>query len=147
MSNEDHSKAPLGGGAEEAGQWAIKAMALVAVADGHVDATEINDAKALISSTEMIRESVGPEFGEQLFRDTVSRLLAARDVEIVTVKEELVDLANRIETQELRDQAFQTLLRIASANDEITDTEHEMMTELRQIIGTSQLVPFPSRDC
>jgi hypothetical protein len=131
----------------EAGEWAVVAMACVAYADGVLDRTEIDEARAAVERTAVIRETLGPEFASQLFLDKVERLRGARDSELPLLKDELRQLAERIRTQEERDAAFHTLLRIAAADGEVAPAERVLMLELREIVGSTLIVPDAYRTC
>ena len=82
--------------------------------------------------------------GEQLFHDTIERLKGAPEQELELIKKDLKDLAALIKAQEHRDQAFHTLLVIATADHEIKASEHRLMTELKELIGSTVMVPMPS---
>ena len=70
---------------QEAGEWAVTAMACVALADGSADVTEIDKAREIVSKTSVIRDSLGPEFGEQLFMDTIARIQASPESELAAL--------------------------------------------------------------
>lgn len=132
---------------QEAGEWAVIAMACVAFADGVLDRSELDEARASVERAAVIRETLGPEFATQLFLDRVERLRGALASEMPLLKDELRQLAARIEAQEDRDAAFHTLLAIAVADGEVAPTERELMLELRDIVGSTLIVPGASRSC
>jgi tellurite resistance protein len=131
----------------EAGEWAVVAMACVAFADGVIDRAEIDEARAAVERTAVIRETLGPEFASQLFLDRVERLRGARDSELRLLKDELRQLASSIRTQEERDAAFHTLLRVAAADGEVAPAERTLLLELRDIVGSTLIVPAAHRSC
>jgi len=126
---------------QEAGEWAVVAMACMAMADGVVVDAELERARELVKSTAIISDTLGPEFGEQRFVDIVERLTTDPAAEMEHVKEELRDLAGRIAEQDQRDAAFQTLISVASADREIAPAERQLMIALKEILGTTILVP------
>jgi uncharacterized tellurite resistance protein B-like protein len=127
----------------DAGEWAVTALACVVFADGRTDERELERAKEIVSKVAVIRDSLGPVLGEQLFLDTVVRLGRSPVEELAAVKEELRALAGRVASQEHRDHAFQTLISIATADHSIAASEHRLLTELRQMIGSNVMVPLP----
>ncbi len=128
---------------QDAGEWAVTAMACVAYADGNAAESEIDKAREIVSKTSVIRDSLGPAFGEQLFMDTIARIQASPDTEIEQLKSDLTRLAGRIKAQQHRDHAFQTLVVIATADHEILPAEYQLMVELKELIGTEVMVPMP----
>ena len=126
---------------QEAGEWAVVAMACMAMADGVVVDAELERARELVKSTAIIRDTLGPEFGEQRFVDIVERIAGDPASEMEHVKEELRALAGRIAEQAQRDIAFQTLISVACADREIAPAERKLMVALKEILGTTVLVP------
>ena len=127
----------------EAGEWAVTALACVAFADGKADERELERAREIVSSVAVIRDSLGPVLGEQIFLDTVVRLGRAPVTELAAIKDTLRDLAGRVTSQEHRDHAFQTLISIATADHNLAPSEHRLLTELRNMIGSTVIVPLP----
>lgn len=128
---------------EEAGEWAVTAMACVAYADGSADERELSKAREIVAGTAVIRDSLGASVGEQIFHDTISRLSQDPVGELARTKETLTRLAGQISNQEHRDHAFQTLLVIATADHEIQVSEYELMSELKEMLGTEIMLPMP----
>ena len=145
MSNWDDLSAALEGVqlSQEAGEWAVTAMACVAYADGSLEHREVKQAKALVARTAVISDSLGPAFGEQLFMDIIERIRPDPETELAALMEHLKTLAAAIWKQEDKDAAFQTLLVIATADQQIEVNEYKMMLELKEIIGSNVMVPMP----
>lgn len=127
----------------DAGEWAVTALACVAFADGKADERELARAKEIVSRVAVIRDSLGPVLGEQIFLDTVVRLGRSPVEELAAIKDDLRDLAGRVTTQEHRDHAFQTLISIATADHDLAPSEYRLLTELRDMIGATVIVPLP----
>lgn len=127
----------------DAGEWAVIAMACVAFADGSADESELSKAREIVSKVSVIKNSLGPEFGEQLYLDTIERIKGAPEAELATLKQELGDIAGRITEQKHRDDAFQTLVVISTADHKIDAAEYTMMQELKEIVGSEVMVPMP----
>lgn len=127
----------------DAGEWAVIAMACVAFADGSADEDELAKAREIVSKVSVIKNSLGPEFGEQLYLDTIERIRSEPESELEHIKQELQEVAGRIADQSHRDQAFQTLVVIATADHTIDVAEHRMMQELKEIIGSEVMIPMP----
>jgi tellurite resistance protein len=146
MSNWDDLDAALQGVelGEEAGEWAVTAMACVAYADGSADERELAKAREIVTKTAVIRDSLGPSVGEQIFHDRIARLSADPAGELQRTKAELARLASQIQSQEHRDHAFQTLLVIATADHEVQVSEYKLMAELKEMLGTEIMIPMPS---
>lgn len=145
MGNWDDLDAELRGVdlGETAGEWAVIAMACVTYADGNLDASELSTAQELVTKTRVIRDSIGETFAKQLFLDTITRIQTDPKKEIEGLKDELRDLAGRIGSETDRNHAFHTLIVIATADHEIVPAEHELLTELKELIGAEILVPLP----
>ena len=145
MSNWDDLEAELTGVelGREAGEWAVIAMACVAFADGSADESELAKAREIVRRASVITKSLGSEFGEQLYRDTIERIRSSPEAELEFLKQELGELAGRITEQRHRDDAFHTLVVIATADHRIEVAEHKMMLELKELIGSEVMVPMP----
>ncbi len=127
---------------QAAGEWAIIAMACVAFADRELEESEVARATELVSTTAVIRDTVGPAFGAQLFSDTVERIKASPGEETEFLMDELRELASRILNQETRDNAFQTLLSIATADHQIEPRERDLLNKLKENIHSNVMVPM-----
>jgi uncharacterized tellurite resistance protein B-like protein len=127
----------------DAGEWAVTALACVAFADGKTDERELDRAREIVAKVAVIRDSLGPVLGEQIFLDTVARLGRSPVTELEAIKDQLRDLAGRVTSQEHRDHAFQALISIATADHDLAPSEHRLLTELRNMIGSTVIVPLP----
>jgi tellurite resistance protein len=127
---------------QAAGEWAVVAMACIAFADRELEDSEVEKACQLAATTPVIRDTLGAEFGAQLFSDTVERIKASPGEETRFLLGELRQLAARVGCQETRDAAFQTLLAVATADRQIEPRERGLLLELKEIIGSNVMVPL-----
>jgi uncharacterized tellurite resistance protein B-like protein len=63
--------------------------------------------------------------------------------ELEAIMDGLRDLAGRVSSQEHRDHAFQTLISIATADHNLAPSEYKLLIELRNMIGSTVIVPLP----
>jgi tellurite resistance protein len=133
--------------AQDVAEWSLAAMACVAYADGVAHEAEIARAEELVRHSSAIAGALGPDQGIQFFHQVLMALELNPERELEFQKVRLGVMASRITDQEQRDAAFFTLIAMATADRDVTASEHALLVELKALIGSKVMVPMPQVQC
>lgn len=126
-----------------AGEWAVTAMAVMVFADGDVEDAELVKAKSIALSSPVVKNSIGPARGEQLFKETIESIQMEPTSMVQTYLTKLDALARKIGNPEDKNFALAGVIAVAAADGEVERPEYELMVRFKAILGATIDLPKP----
>jgi len=116
------------------GEWAAIAMACMVFADGKATDCEIESAQSSCTNNPVIVNSIGQAKALKIFDSTTEVLKIVPQTMLESYEEKLQLLGKVVKKQQDKNYAFATVVAIALADGNLTDSEREMLLRFKDYI-------------
>lgn len=132
---------------KKAGEWAAKAMGCMVYADGQgVGKAEITAAQGQVKTNRVLKDSIGSEDAEVMFRETLTAIGQVPAAMLPTYEAELAGLAKEIKDLNEKNFALATVIAVSMGDGTVTDSEYQMLLRFQKMLGATIPIPSPGQN-